>query len=161
MKNSTAVIVILITLKCMGQEVKPKNFHQADKKLADLMVFGLDHGIESVKASVKGPLVPFTMTETNEERKLNRIITEKLEEGLTEGMKSLEADDVSRYGIIVYDGYLTIEGRRFDAVIVKGFDRNDSLGYSIGQRYQLKKFLTPFRTIGSPVFIGNQEQILK
>ena len=161
MKNIGTIILILITLKCVGQEIKPKSFNQADKKLSDLMFFGLDHGIESIKASVKGPLVPFTVTETNGERKLNRIITEKLEDGLREGMKSLETDDVSSYVIIVYDAYLTIAGQRFDAVIVRGFDRNDSVGYSIGQRYQLKRFMTPFKSIGNPVFIGNEEQILK
>ena len=145
----------------MAQDVTTKNVDQADKKLLDLMFFGLDHGIESVKASGKGPLVPFTMTETNGERKLNRLVTERLEDGLNEGIKALTSDVTSDYGIIVYDGYLTVEGQKYDAVIVKGFDRKDHIGYLIGQRYQLKKLLTPFKTVGNPAFIGNEEQVLK
>ena len=125
------------------------------------MFFGLDHGIERVKASRTGPLIPFTITETNGEKKLDRLVTERLEVGLMEGIKVLEADSTSDYGIIVYDGYLTVEGQKHDALIVKGFDRKDKIGYLIGQRYQLKKFLSPFKTVGNPAFIGNEEQLLK
>jgi hypothetical protein len=144
----------------MGQD-NTKNIEQADKKLVDLMVFGLNHGIESVKASGKGPLVPFIMTETNGERRLNRLMAERLEDGLDEGIKTLTSDKTSNYGIIVYDGYLTVDGQKYDAVIVKGFDRKDQIGYLIGQRYQLKKFLAPFKIVGSPTFVGNDEQLLK
>lgn len=145
----------------MGQDATTKNIDQADKKLVDLMFFGLDHGIESVKASGKGPLIPFIITESNGEKKLIRLVTERLEDGLNEGIKSLKVDETSDYGIIVYDGFLTDEGQKYDAIIVKGFDRKDNIGYLIGQRYQLKKFLTPFKTVGNPAFLGNEEQILK
>lgn len=150
-----------MTLTSMGQDVTTKKIDQADKKLLDLMFFGLDHGIESVKASRTGPLVPFVVTETNGEKKLTRLVTEKLEDGVKEGIKALGNDRTSDYGIIVYDGYMTVDGQKYDAVIVKGFDRKDTIGYLIGQRYQLKKFLTPFKTVGNAAFVGNDEQLLK
>lgn len=145
----------------MGQGVSEKNVYYADKKLLDLMFFGLDHGIESVRASGTGPLVPFIVTETDGERELSRLVAERLEDALSEGIKSLEADKTSNYGIIVYDGYIRVDGQKYDAVLVKGFDRKDSIGYLIGQRYQLKNYLTPFKTVGNPTFIGNDEQLLK
>lgn len=93
------------------------------------MFIGLDHGIESVKASVTGPLIPFTMTEINGERKLNRLVTDRLEDGLNEGVKCLKADTLSDYSIIAYDGFLTVDGQKYDAVFVMGFDRKDEIGY--------------------------------
>ena len=40
------------------------DFNNADKKLADLMFMGLDHGIDSVKDSGEA-LIPFILLETN------------------------------------------------------------------------------------------------
>lgn len=145
----------------MGQGTATKNIDQADQKLVDLMFFGLDHGIESVKASATGPLIPFTMTEIKGERKLNRLVTERLEDGLSKGIELLKSDNTSDFGIIVYDGYLTFDGQKYDAVIVRGFDRKDNVGYLIGQRYRLKTFLSPFKTVGNPTFLGNEEQLMK
>lgn len=88
-------------------------------------------------------------------------MTERLEDGLSEGMKILGTDSTSDYGIIVYDGYPRIDGQKYDAVIAKGFDRKDKIGYLIGQRHQLKRFLTPFKTVGNPAFVGNELQLLK
>lgn len=145
----------------MGQEDSSKNIDQADKRLVDMMFFGLDYGIDNIKMNGKGPLVPFVVTEKGAENKLNRFAAERLEDGLMEAIKFLEGEKDSRFGVIVYDGYLTVDGQKLDAVLVKGFDRNDEVGYMIGQRYKPKKLLKSFELVGSPAFIGNDEQVLK
>lgn len=145
----------------MGQSDYSGNINNADNKLVDLMFVGLDHGIESVKASGPGPLIPFVMVETNGKRNLKRYVSERLEDGLDEGMRELENDNDSEFAVLVYDGYLTIDGVKFDAVIVKGFDRKDKTGYQIGQRYERKSFLKPFKVIGNAAYLGTVEQLLK
>ena len=144
----------------MGQETK-KDLKKADKKLVDMMFFGLDYGIDNIKINGKGALVPFVVTEKDGQNKLDRFVTERLEDGLNEGLRFLENEKESRFGVIVYDGFLTVDGQKIDAVLVKGFDRNDEVGYMIGQRYKPKKILRSFELIGNPAFIGNDEQLLK
>lgn len=145
----------------MGQNNNVKNIDQADKKLVDLMFFGLDHGIEGIKINGKGPLIPFIILVVNGEKQMKRFVADKLEDGLNEGIKYLKEEKESESAIVVYDGYLTIEGKKLDAVITKGFDRKDEIGYLIGQRYSTRKFLRGFKLIGNPTFVGNEDQILK
>lgn len=145
----------------MGQSDNLKEINNADKKLVDLMFVGLDHGIESIKVSGKGPLIPFVMLETTGQRNLKRYVAEKLEDGLNEALKDVQNDKDCDFAILVYDGYLTIDGQKYDAVIVKGFDRKDKIGYQIGQRYEPSKFLKSFKLIGNAAYIGTEEQLLK
>jgi hypothetical protein len=74
----------------MGQRTKEKNIDQADKKLVELMFFGLDHGVESVKVNGKGPLIPFIVLEKHGSKQLKRFVAEKLEDGLNEAITFFE-----------------------------------------------------------------------
>jgi len=144
----------------MGQESNTKSINQADKKLVDLMHFGLDHGVESIKIKGKGPLVPFVVIELNGEKELTRFLRDKPEDGVKDGIRSLKEAKESQFAVLVHDGYLTVAGQKFNAVIAKGFDRNDTVGYSLAQRYSPKKFFSSFKSIGKPSFVGNAEQLL-
>lgn len=161
MRRLLTLLAILTTFNGMAQEQKTKTINDANEKLVDLMFKGLDHGIESIKTNGKGPLIPFIMTETNGKRNLIRFVTDKLEDGLSEGLNELKKNKDSEFGIIVYDGYVTIEGQKYDAVIVKGFDRNDNVGYLLGQRYETKKLLRKFKLIGNATYFGTEEQLLR
>ncbi|GAA4299005.1 hypothetical protein [Nibribacter koreensis] len=145
----------------MKADIKKKEFDQAEEKLADLMFFGLDYGIENLHADSAGTLIPIVVTEKEGERDLKRFVTERMEEGLKKGEQFLMNEKEARYGIVIYDGYLTVDGNKVDAVLVKGFDRQDEVGYIIGQRYSRKKDNTELEVIGNPAFIGNEEQMLK
>lgn len=161
MKQLLTLLIILTTFNCMGQEQKTKTLNDANEKLVDLMFIGLDHGIESIKTNGKGPLIPFTMTETNGQRNLIRFVTDKLEDGLNEGLNELKKNRDSEFGIVVYDGFVTIERQKYDAVIVKGFDRKDNVGYLMGQRYKTKKLFRKFKLIGNATYLGTEEQLLR
>jgi hypothetical protein len=145
----------------MRQEEKPKTIKDADEKLVDLMFKGLDHGIECIKTNGKGPLIPFSMMETNGHRKLIRFVADKLEDGLSEGINELKKNKNCEFGILVYDGFVTIEEHKYDAVIVKGFDRKDNIGFLMGQRYEPKKLLRKFKLIGNATYLGTEEQLLR
>ena len=124
----------------MGQGTKEKDIDQADKKLVELMFFGLDHGVESVKVNGKGPLIPFIVLEKNGSKQLKRFVADKLEDGLNEAITFLKTEKEADFAVLVYDGYLTNDGQKFDAVIVKGFDRKDELGYYFGQDIHPRNF---------------------
>ena len=145
----------------MLQEVEGKDINQADKKLLNLMLFGLDHGIESIKIKGKGPLVPFIVTEINGEQEVTRFFPNHLKDGLSEAIRFLKEERKSHFAVLVYDDFLPLNEKKFNAVIVRGYDRTDTVGYTLGQRYVPSGFFSFFKLAGSKVFLGNADSLLK
>jgi hypothetical protein len=46
-------------------------------------------------------------------------------------------------------------------VIARGYDRTDTVGYALGQRYVPSGFFSFFKLAGNKEFIGNADAILK
>lgn len=162
MKNKIIFLVsLLATFSCMKENTKNKEFEKADEKLVDLMFFGLDYGIDNIKPNNSGSLIPIVVTEKEGKRDLKRFVTERIEDGLEKGEHYLKNENEAQYGVVIYDGYLTVDGKKVDAVLVKGFDREDEVGYIIGQRYSRKKDNSELELIGNPAFVGNEMQLLK
>src|SRR5688500_13651965 len=150
MKNKIIFIIsILATFSCMKENTNKKEFEKADEKLIDLMFFGLDYGIENIQTDNSGSLIPIVVTEKDGKRDLKRFVTERIEDGLEEGEYYLKNEKKAQYGVVIYDGYLTVDGNKVDAVLVKGFDREDEVGYIIGQRYSRKKDNPELELIGN------------
>ncbi len=136
------------------------DFKNASKELMDLIFFGLDHGIESVKGG--GLLIPFIVNDTKGKRKLERFVTERIEEGKEKAEEYLKKiNPIPQYAIIAYDGFVTIEGKKYDAILVKGFEKGQDKGYVLAQRYKPKAFLKSLKIIGNAAFIGDEDNILK
>jgi len=125
------------------------------------MLFALDHGVESIKIKGKGPLVPFVVTEINGEKEVNRFFTIHLEDGLSEAVRYVKDERKSHFAALVYDGFLPMNGQKFNAVIVRGYDRTDSVGYTLAQRYMPAKFFSFFKLAGGKVFLGNADPLLR
>lgn len=145
----------------MSQTAKGKNINQADKKLVDLMLFALNHGIESIRIKGKGPLVPFVVTENNGEKEVMRFFTAHIEDGLSEAIRYLKDEKKSHFAALVYDGFLPMNDKKFNAVIVRGYDRTDTVAYTLGQRYLPSRFFSFFKLAGNKVFLGNADSLLK
>ncbi len=124
------------------------------------MLFGLEHGVEILKVKGKGPIIPFVVLEKNDEREVVRFLYDDPEAGIFEGIRLLKEERECRFAVLVHDGFLHAEGERFNAVLVKGFDRQDTFGYSLGQRYIPGKFWSSLKRIGKPAFVGNTEKLL-
>lgn len=123
-------------------------------RLNDLMFRALDHGIESVSAG--GSLIPFVMSESG----INRFATETLEEGKLKAEEFLLNLTEEQVAALVYDGYQTREGTKYDAIFVKAYDKDQEKGIWIAQAYKPKRLLKKFTVIGNPVFIENIENPL-
>ena len=130
-------------------------------KLMDVIFLALDHGIESVRAS-GGPLIPFVITEGSK-RELNRFAVERLEDGIIKAREFVvKAHAEVTFYAIAHDGYITLEGRKFDAILVEGGERGNPQSLLFAQRYEPKKgFFSRFKTIGNAGFIGETENRLK
>ena len=144
----------------MLQEVEGKNINQADQRLVDLMLFALDHGIENIKIKGKGPLTPFVVTEINGEKEVTRFFTKNHKDGLSEAIRHLKEERKSHFAALVFDGILPINDQKFNAVIVRGYDRTDTVGYALGQRYVPSGFFSFFKLAGDKVFLGNADSLL-
>ncbi len=144
----------------MLQEVKEKTINQADQKLVDLMLFALDHGIENIKIKGKGPLTPFIVTEINGEKEVTRFFKNHHKDGLSEAIRYLKEERKSNFAVLAFDGILPMNDQKFNAVIVRGYDRTDTVGYTLGQRYVPSGFFSFFKLTGDKVFLGNVDSLL-
>ena len=134
----------------------------APQKLIDLIFLGLDHGIDSIRSG--GSLIPFIITENKEGSggEIRRFFTETVEGGEQKAEKYLKIlDPTPDYAIVACGGYVTIDGEKKDAIMVKGFDKTQEEGYILVQRYRPRAFLRSLKTIGNAAFMGSEPNILK
>jgi hypothetical protein len=119
-----------------------------------LLYFTLDHGVDSVKAG--GPLVPFAITEKDSKRAIQRFVAERLEESVAL-MAQWTADELGRVdrAAIAYDGFITLEGKRTDAIYAEALDHSLPESRIVAQRYRPRHGLRGFRTIGNPATLGD------
>jgi len=114
---------------------------------ADLLFLGLDHGIDSVRVA-GGPMTPFVVTEVDGERHLQRFVGSTLDESIEAAVAAIRAAPPGSRSVLVYDGYLTVQGQRSDGIFA---ELRDEHGVTIlAQRYRPKRLQGAFETIGSP-----------
>ena len=126
-------------------------------KLNDLMFKALDHAVFSIKDNGEA-LIPFSLTEDSSgQRTLTRHVAERIEVGVEEGKKHIESskDQIERYAL-AYDGYLTVDGLRWEALFVEAGDKLGAFGVLLCQRYQRKKgwFKNGIEPVGNPALVG-------
>jgi hypothetical protein len=131
--------------------------HEPSESLMELIFLALDHGIDCVKE--EGSLIAF-LIEESQDRTLHRFVTDRIEAGLVKAQQfagSLDAN-TKKYAI-GYDGYITIEGTKYDAILVEAAERGAPTGFRFAQRYRPKKGLfSRFKIIGNAAFLGEAEQ---
>jgi len=126
-------------------------------KLNDIMFKALDHAVFSIEDNNE-TLIPFSLTEdVSGKRTLTRFVADRIEVGVEEGKKKIEAlkEEIHRYAL-AYDGYLTLEGRRWEALFVEAGDKIAETGMLLCQRYTRKKgwFKKGIEPVGNPALVG-------
>lgn len=129
----------------------------ATEELVDVVFAALDHGIDSVRDG--GPLIPFVLAEDPEGRSLTRFAAETLEEGQAQAREHAGSSDAARIAI-AFDGYLTVEGERSDAILVEAQERGTDSSVIFAQRYRPGGRLRKFSTVGNAAFTGRGEGLL-
>lgn len=134
------VLVLLLMINKFMKDEDEIKFH-------DLVFKALDHAIDSVTDG--GVLVPFVMTQNN----LSRFVSGKIEEAKAEAEIYIEEEKNEPLLVLAYDGFVTIENIKNDAIFVKGVDRNKKKKLVIAQRYVPATSKQVFKTVGNPVLI--------
>jgi hypothetical protein len=123
----------------------------ASEELIELIFAALDHGIESVRDG--GPLIPFLITESEDGRELMRFAAETLEEGQAQARRHAKSSGAERVAL-AFDGYLTVDDERSDAVFVEAHEQGAASSVVFAQRYRPASRLRKFSTVGNPAFTG-------
>ena len=135
---------------------------ESEIKLNDLMFMALDHGFDSI-ADGSGPLIPFAVLEdASGLRQLRRFVTDRLEDGVEAAKMAVDAAtaDVLRYAI-AWDGYITMQDRKWDAIFVEAGDRVQSEALLLCQRYQAVEGSPSNQTFGNPALVSNPPSRLR
>jgi hypothetical protein len=128
--------------------------HQPSPELLELVLFALDHGIESVRGG--GPLIPFLLTTGTGRPMLQRFVAESdaRSREMAEDAASKLPADVNLYALAV-DGVLRGEtGERQEAVIVEAGQRGGGAAFLFAESYQPKDVTQDFQVLGKPVHVG-------
>ena len=131
-----------------------------DPKFMDFMFNGLDHGVNSISDG-GGPLIPFLMTQIGDKKELKRFVTEKYEEGIDAAEKALkDLTPKPHFALIAFDGFITWESKKYDAIFVRAFDGKQDEGFEFCQRYIPKKEGHGIEPTGNSVFIGKTKNLI-
>lgn len=104
-------------------------------EFAEFSFLAIDHGFGSIEDG-EGPLVPFVMSvSTQGEKQLTRFVTEELSEGSSEEHVASHRHELRMYAT-AWDGYITLDGRKWDALFVEAGESRDPRGVLFCQRYQ-------------------------
>jgi hypothetical protein len=104
-------------------------------------------------------------------RKLDRYVSEAkvggsegwvLEESLAQARLAVSKlpSSVTAYAI-VHDGYITIQGTKYDAILVEASERGRTGAVLMAQRYIPKTAQQIFQRIGNPALLGEDESRLR
>lgn len=126
---------------------------EMSEEFGDLIFFALDHGIESVRES-GGPLIPFVMYVQNGELMIQRFVTDRLEDGPEEARLAIAAApvNITAYAL-AYDGFITVEGTKCDAILVEASERGRPAGVLMAQRYSITGESDGFEMVGNPILL--------
>jgi hypothetical protein len=135
-------------------------------EFVEFFSLAIEHAFGSI-ADRGGPLIPFAMTVSIDgQQRLTRFLAERLEEGLERAIQHVDVHqhDLAMYAI-AWDGYVTLEGERADAVLVEAGERKDRRSVIFCQRYRevraglLRRKRR--RSIGEPAMVDRPETRFK
>jgi len=129
------------------------------EEFADLFFLAIDHGFGSIE-SAGGPLIPLTLVVgASGEKKLTRFALERLEEGVEQAKASVNGSSDVRMYAIAWDGFVTLEGKKWDAILVEAGESINKSGVLFAQRYApAKKGIfrkSKCERIGNPALIAH------
>jgi len=129
-----------------------KHLQDAAKELIDNLIFTLNHSMDLKKDGVD-PMVPFAVVIKDTARKFKTFVgdTPEYADKMFETTIREENPD---YVVYASDSYLTTDGVKYDAVLLKAYDKNDTEIYLVGQKFKPKTENEDFEQIGNPGFLG-------
>ena len=119
----------------------------------DFALFALDHAADSVIPK-GGPLVPFCLIEVAGDRHLSRFPGD-LEAGQAAARDRVRSSPEATLAAVAWDGYLTVEGQRTDAVFVEASEGGASDSVVLAQRYRKQgRFSKSVERLGNAALVA-------
>lgn len=119
-------------------------------ELLDLVGAALDHGIRSVQDG--GPMIPFVIHHGPDGATLHRFVAETFEEGQDHARAfAWRAGPATIRIALAYDGYLTLDGERRDAIFVQAQAAGTPTSDLFAQQYEYRS--------GAVVEVGNAKHV--
>lgn len=132
------------------------DFDSIPETLVDLIYSALEHGVASVAES-GGPLIPFLLVQNGEDIRIHRFDADELVEGIAAAENfARELEAAPEYFVIAFDGYLTVDDRKDDAIYVKGFAGDERDGYVFAQRYIPASDDNDFQPYENVAYVDNE-----
>jgi hypothetical protein len=130
-----------------------------DRLLFKLAGFALAHAAWCVRDGET--LCTMALTETDNDRQLLRFDVDSMPDSLEIGRQHLsEIQTKLQRWVLVYDGYITLNEKRRDALVIQPWSRSHNTVARIVQPYQHKKLFQKFQVLGAPIVIDMDNAIL-
>jgi hypothetical protein len=128
------------------------------EQLTDIAFLALDHGISIVADDIQ--LTPFALVEEGTERTLVRAEGETLDGALAWLREHVRSRSGVRRAAVAFDGFLTVEGQRTEAVLVEASERGAE-GLVLAQRYEWhgQGAGRRFESVGNPAVVGTTQPL--
>jgi len=132
-----------------------KSLEEASEVLMDNLIFVLNHSMDLKKDGVD-PMIPFAIVVKGTEKILKAFAGDTADYGDQMFERTIREE---KPDIVVYasDSYITSEGVKYDAVLFKAYDKNDSEVYLAAQKFKPQTDTEDFELIGNPKFMGTIE----
>lgn len=128
------------------------------QRLHQLALLTLDHGIASAP---DGPVVAFAVEEAADgKRTMARFVSDTLEDSLIHARAHLRESSAELIAVC-FDGFVTLEEGRFDAIWVMAQQRGMEHSQSFFQRYQPSDHEGGFTMLGNPGYGGPSDPLYK
>jgi hypothetical protein len=122
----------------LGSITEPSRIRTGRSRLrfAGSCFFALDHGVGSISDTGGATLTPFVITQDGSGRQLRRFVAGTFEDSVAMAQSHASSQPPSvQMVVLAFDGFVTVEGTRSDAVIVQAQRRGSSRGSTYAQRY--------------------------
>lgn len=155
MKRVLAIALLLV----LATPATAADDLQAHPKLSALVAWALEHGLGRLREA--GRLQPTLVVESAGKRGVQRFRNRDQARALGEAQTAAAAlePSVERYALL-YDALIPVDGRRVDAVVVDAAERDGGEAWRIVQRYRPRQGSDPLATIGKPLLVGREKNLL-
>lgn len=131
-----------------------KELQDVSKELMRHVVFALNHSMDLKMDGIE-PMMPFAVVIKNGGMQIKVFGGDTLEFADSMFEKTIK-EETPDFVVYASDAFITTDGVKYDAVLFKAYDNEDSDIYLFGQKYRPGNELSPFQRIGNPGLIGTE-----
>ena len=129
-----------------------KQLQEASAQLMEQLVFALNHSMDLKKNGVD-PMIPFAIVVNGDDKTIKTFIGDADDYG-DQRFEATIKEENPDFVVYASDSYITSNGIKYDAVLLKAYDKNDSEIYLVGQKFKPKTESEEYEQIGNPGHLG-------